>query len=37
MKADTFLRPVRVGRRRVAWRESDIAAWQADVEVRTRV
>ena len=28
MKAGTFPQPVRVGRRRVAWRESDIAAWQ---------
>ena len=26
MKAGTFPQPVRVGRRRVAWRESDIAA-----------
>ena len=32
MKAGTFPQPVRVGRRRVAWRESDIAAWQADLE-----
>ena len=27
MKAGTFPQPVRVGRRRVAWRESDVAAW----------
>ena len=33
MKAGTFPQPVRVGRRRVAWRESDIAAWQAALEV----
>jgi prophage regulatory protein len=37
MKAGTFPQPVRVGRRRVAWRESDIAAWQADLEVGTRL
>ena len=37
MKAGTFPQPVRVGRRRVAWRESDIAAWQADLEVGTRI
>ncbi len=33
MKAGTFPQPVRVGKRRVAWRESDIAAWQAALEV----
>jgi prophage regulatory protein len=33
MKAGTFPQPVRVGRRRVAWRESDIAAWQSALEV----
>ncbi|PYR87539.1 MAG: hypothetical protein DMF84_31440 [Acidobacteria bacterium] len=37
MKAGTFPQPVRVGRRRVAWRESDIAAWQAALEVGTRL
>ena len=37
MKAGTFPQPVRVGRRRVAWRESDIAAWQAVLEVGTRL
>jgi prophage regulatory protein len=28
MKDGTFPQPVRIGRRRVAWRESDIIAWQ---------
>ena len=37
MKAGTFPQPVRVGRRRVAWRESDIATWQAGLEVGTRL
>jgi prophage regulatory protein len=37
MKAGTFPQPVRVGKRRVAWRESDIAAWQASLETGTRV
>jgi prophage regulatory protein len=37
MKAGTFPQPVRVGKRRVAWRESDIAAWQASLQVGTRV
>jgi prophage regulatory protein len=37
MKAGTFPQPVRVGKRRVAWRESDIAAWQASLEVGTRL
>ena len=36
MKAGTFPQPVRVGKRRVAWRESDIAAWQASLEMGTR-
>jgi prophage regulatory protein len=36
MKAGTFPQPVRVGKRRVAWRESDISAWQASLEVGTR-
>jgi len=33
IKAGTFPPPVRVGRRRVAWRESDIAAWQQSLQV----
>jgi prophage regulatory protein len=37
MKAGTFPQPVRIGKRRVAWRESDIAAWQAGLEVGTRL
>jgi len=37
MKAGTFPQPVRIGKRRVAWRESDIAAWQANLEVGTRL
>jgi prophage regulatory protein len=37
MKAGTFPQPVRVGKRRVAWRESDIVAWQAGLEVGTRL
>ena len=37
MKAGTFPQPVRVGKRRVAWRESDIAAWQSSLEVGTRL
>jgi prophage regulatory protein len=37
MKAGTFPQPVRVGKRRVAWRESDIAAWQGGLEVGTRL
>ena len=37
MKAGTFPQPVRVGKRRVAWRESDIAAWQAGLDVGTRL
>ena len=28
MQAGTFPRPVRIGVRRVAWRESDVVAWQ---------
>jgi prophage regulatory protein len=36
MKVGTFPQPVRLGKRRVAWRESDIAAWQASLEVGTR-
>lgn len=37
MKARTFPQPVRVGRRRVAWRESDIAAWQDSRDVGATV
>jgi prophage regulatory protein len=33
MKEGTFPQPVRVGRRRVAWRESDITAWQDGLTV----
>jgi prophage regulatory protein len=36
MKAEDFPKPLRVGRRRVAWRQSDITAWQAGLEVGTR-
>lgn len=36
MKAGTFPQPVRVGKRRVAWRESDIAAWQEGLVVGVR-
>jgi prophage regulatory protein len=28
IKVGAFPRPVKVGKRRVAWRESEIAAWQ---------
>lgn len=28
IKVGAFPRPVRVGKRRVAWRETDVAAWQ---------
>jgi prophage regulatory protein len=37
MKVGTFPQPVRVGKRRVAWKESDIAAWQSGLEVGTRL
>jgi prophage regulatory protein len=37
IKAGDFPKPVRVGRRRVAWRESDIAAWQTRLEEGTRL
>jgi prophage regulatory protein len=37
IKAGDFPKPVRVGRRRVAWRESDIAAWQIRLEEGTRL
>ena len=36
IKAGDFPKPFRVGRRRVAWRQSDITAWQAGLEVGTR-
>jgi len=35
MAAGTFPQPVKVGRRRVAWRTSDITRWQEDLEVGT--
>jgi prophage regulatory protein len=35
MVAGTFPQPVRVGRRRVAWRTSDIIQWQQRLEVGT--
>ncbi len=35
MAAGKFPQPVRVGRRRVAWRTSDIERWQQDLEVGT--
>lgn len=35
MAAGTFPQPVRVGRRRVAWRTSDIVQWQQGLEVGT--
>jgi prophage regulatory protein len=37
IRAGDFPKPVRVGRRRVAWRESDIAAWQMRLEEGTRL
>lgn len=37
MKAGTFPKPVRVGRRRVAWRESDVVNWQQSLKVGTRL
>jgi prophage regulatory protein len=36
IKQGTFPHPLRVGRRRSAWRESDIAAWQNSLEVGVR-
>jgi prophage regulatory protein len=36
MAAGTFPQPVRVGRRRVAWRTSDITRWQRGLEVGTQ-
>jgi len=35
MAAGTFPQPVRVGRRRVAWRTTDIMQWQRNLEVGT--
>jgi prophage regulatory protein len=35
MSAGTFPQPVRVGRRRVAWRTSDILQWQQELQVGT--
>ena len=35
MSASTFPQPVTVGRRRVAWRTSDVVRWQQDLEVGT--
>jgi prophage regulatory protein len=35
MAAGTFPQPVRIGRRRVAWRTADILQWQQDLEVGT--
>jgi prophage regulatory protein len=37
IKAGDFPKPVRLGRRRVAWRESDVAAWQTRLEEGTRL
>jgi prophage regulatory protein len=37
IKAGDFPKPVRVGRRRVAWRESDLAKWQARLEEGSRI
>jgi prophage regulatory protein len=36
IKVGAFPQPVRLGRRRVAWRESDIAQWQDRLEVGVR-
>lgn len=33
MKSGTFPHPVRVGLRRVAWRESEVTAWQDSLAV----
>src|SRR5262249_30600454 len=35
MRAGTFPQPVRIGRRRVAWRMADIMQWQQGLEVGT--
>jgi prophage regulatory protein len=35
MAAGKFPQPVRIGRRRVAWRTTDIVRWQQDLEVGT--
>ncbi len=36
-KEGTFPKPVRIGPRAVAWRESDIAKWQAEREAASGV
>jgi prophage regulatory protein len=36
IKSGTFPQPVRIGLRRVAWRESDIATWQSNLAVGVR-
>ena len=36
MKAGTFPQPVRVGKRRVAWRSIDIDVWEKNLERGTR-
>lgn len=35
MDRDLFPRPIRIGRRAVAWRESDIEAWLASRPIAT--
>ena len=35
MELDLFPRPIRIGRRAVAWRESDIEAWLASRPIAT--
>ena len=35
MSAGTFPQPVKVGRRRLAWRTSDVMQWQQELEVGT--
>lgn len=36
MSQGSFPRPVRLGRRAVAWRESDISAWQGGLPVASK-
>lgn len=36
MNAGSFPQPVKVGRRRVAWRASDIMGWQQELKVGTQ-
>jgi prophage regulatory protein len=36
MSAGTFPQPVRAGRRRVAWRTSDVVRWQEELRVGTK-